>query len=252
MLQNQELYFTCRPTSLFFCRCSTDHPSHANRYDLDLQYQVSILNNDKNKLDGRLETPMSVEEDNSSALNRIPAETLQIGTWKRMTLGANDLSCYHDTVRRMMVWCIQDGHQQQQFKIEFSIDSLLSVRLEPLLERLGWARLAFCIAQPEMLAFYMMHNGHWTQCHDFTQDQQATTVNVQQLEGPALPLRAELYRMAQNDQHIKVLLQEHVQAIDPRCLTVQDGDSMMSLLEEGDARSKQDNLLLFQSIEHQG
>ncbi|KAI9492071.1 hypothetical protein BDB00DRAFT_873714 [Zychaea mexicana] len=181
--------------------------------------------------DDRLGTPMSMDGGNGEddmMPNRFSAEALQIGTWRRMSLQPNDLACHYDTQRRVLVWRIQDG--QQRFKMEYTFDTVLQVRLEPILERLGWARLELRIAQPEAIAFYMESNGSgtWTQCRDFTQDRQATSINLHHLDGPALALRAEVQRWAQNDPHIQSLLQQqqqqqqqqqHPHAIDPRCLS---------------------------------
>ncbi|KAI9316483.1 Homeodomain-like protein, partial [Dichotomocladium elegans] len=136
-------------------------------------------------------TPMSFEDEPP---NRFSAEALQIGTWRRVSLQPYDLVCHYDTQRRVMVWRIQDG--QQRFKLEFGFDAILHLRLQPLQERLGWARLELRHAQPEAIAFYMeTGNGTWTQCRDFTQDRQATTVPLHHLDGPALALRAEVQRL---------------------------------------------------------
>ncbi|KAI8138985.1 hypothetical protein BJV82DRAFT_673093 [Fennellomyces sp. T-0311] len=171
--------------------------------------------------DDRLGTPMSMDGGDEDVPNRFSAEALQVGTWRRMSLQPNDLACHYDTQRRVLVWRIQDG--QQRFKMEFTFDTVLQIRLEPLLERLGWARLELRIAQPEAISFYMESNGTWTQCRDFTQDRQATAINLHHLDGPALALRAEVQRLAQADAHIQSLLrqqqQQPPQAIDPRCLS---------------------------------
>ncbi|KAI7856828.1 Homeodomain-like protein, partial [Circinella umbellata] len=139
----------------------------------------------------RLGTPMSMDGGDEETPNRFSAEALQIGTWRRMSLQANDLACHYDTQRRVLIWRIQDG--QQRFKMEYTFDTVLQIRLEPILERLGWARLELRVAQPEAIAFYMEANGGaWTQCRDFTQDRQATSINLHHLDGPALALRAEV------------------------------------------------------------
>ena len=170
---------------------------------------------------------MSMDGGDEETPNRFSAEALQIGTWRRMSLQPNDLACHYDTQRRVLIWRIQDG--QQRFKMEYTFDTVLQIRLDPILERLGWARLELRIAQPEAIAFYMEANGGaWTQCRDFTQDRQATSINLHHLDGPALALRAEVQRWAQDDAHIQSLLQQQQQpqqtvqqpqAIDPRCLS---------------------------------
>lgn len=174
---------------------------------------------------------MSVEEEPA---HRFSAEALQIGTWRRVSLQPNDLVCHSDCERRMMIWLIQDG--QQRFKIEFGFDTVLQIRLDPLQERLGWARLELRVAQPEALEFYMEGATGWTQCRDFTQDRQATHVAVHQLDGPALALRAELQRLTQSDPHLESIFitpandmlpqqQQTTSSIDPRCLSVECHDT---------------------------
>ncbi|KAJ8653252.1 hypothetical protein O0I10_011100 [Lichtheimia ornata] len=190
-------------------------------------------------------TPMSVEEEPP---HRFSAEALQIGTWRRVSLQPQDLVCHSDCERRMMIWLIQDG--QQRFKIEFGFDAVLQIRLDPLQERLGWARLELRVAQPEAIEFYMEGATGWTQCRDFTQDRQATNVAVHQLDGPALALRAELHRLTQSDPHLESIhvtptndmlpptqqqQQQPTSSIDPRCLSVEcrdttpGGDVMMGM-----------------------
>ncbi|KAI7883537.1 hypothetical protein K492DRAFT_205345 [Lichtheimia hyalospora FSU 10163] len=176
-------------------------------------------------------TPMSVEEEPP---HRFSAEALQIGTWRRVSLQPQDLVCHSDCERRMMIWLIQDG--QQRFRIEFGFDTVLQIRLDPLQERLGWARLELRLAQPEAIEFYMEGATGWTQCRDFTQDRQATNVAVHQLDGPALALRAELHRLTQSDPHLESIhitptndmlppSQQQTSSIDPRCLSVEGRDT---------------------------
>jgi hypothetical protein len=115
-----------------------------------------------------------------------------------------------------MVWRIQDG--QQRFKMHIKLDSIQKVQLDPLLERLGCARLALIVNQPETISFYMeegyaggeMAVEHWTQCRDFTQDKQATTVHTHYIDGPALALCAEWIRLAAHDQQLHELFQNNM------------------------------------------
>lgn len=172
---------------------------------------------------------------NSGDVDRFSAEALQIGTWRRMTLQPEDMVCNFDTQRRMMVWTIRNG--AQQFKMEFPFDTILQISLEPILERLGWARLEFRLAQPEGVAFYMMQDptSYWTQCRDFTQDSQATIVNIHQLDGPAMPLQAEIQRLVSNDPHLQTVF-------------VDSSTEMLSLFGN---YTKEDDLLLFQGMQQQ-
>ncbi|KAI8333627.1 hypothetical protein BC941DRAFT_516134 [Chlamydoabsidia padenii] len=160
--------------------------------------------------DERLGTPMSMDEfttivddDRSNNYHRISVETLQIGTWKRMSLQPQDLECFYDSFLRCMVWRIQDG--QQRFKMHITLDSIERIQLDPLLERLGWARLTITVHQPETISFYMEDGEQWTQCRDFTQDKQATSIYTHSIDGPALALRAEWMRLVAQDQHLQDL-----------------------------------------------
>ncbi|ORX62239.1 homeobox-domain-containing protein, partial [Hesseltinella vesiculosa] len=120
-----------------------------------------------------------------------PHTSLQIGTWKRMSLRPHDLECFFDRQLRCMVWRIQDG--QQRFKMHIGLDVIEKMQLDPLMERMGWARLSVTVTQPEGISFYMedLHgqgSDNWTQCRDFTQDRQATSVTLHAVDGPAMAL----------------------------------------------------------------
>ncbi|KAG0179476.1 hypothetical protein DFQ29_002061 [Apophysomyces sp. BC1021] len=219
--------------------------------------------------DIRFGTPMSMTAEDEELPHRFSAEALQIGTWKRMNLQRQDLICQYDPQQRLMSWCIRDG--QQRFKMQFSVDIVQGMRLEPLTERLGWARLELCLMQPESISFYMEDAARqtWTQCRDFTQDQQATTGLRHFLDGPALALRAELTRLAQSDAHVLSLMQpSDMQAIDPHLLNLYDSTNagLIStrpernfLLQDNenlnttdDNNDQEQELLLFQGLEPQG
>ncbi|KAI8333924.1 hypothetical protein BC941DRAFT_473150 [Chlamydoabsidia padenii] len=239
--------------------------------------------------DERLGTPMSMDEYATTTTigggeedeinhHRISVEALQIGTWKRMSLQAHDLECFYDQQLRCMVWRIQDG--LQRFKMHIKLDSIEKIRLDPLLERLGWARLSLTVIQPETICFYM-EEGYasecWTQCRDFTQDRQATTVHTHYIDGPALALRAEWIRLVAHDQQLQNLvqnnmIQQHVinnqmyhtargphgqsmlsnssREVTPAdmmmVLQQQENQSMLSLMEKD--QDKDQDLLLFQGV----
>lgn len=158
------------------------------------------------------------DDDNESNQYRISVEALQIGTWKRMSLQPHDLECFYDRHLRCMVWRIQDG--LQRFKMHIKVESIEKVQLDPLLERLGWARLSLTVIQPETICFYMEEGAgpgyagaggeSWTQCRDFTQDRQATSVHLHYIDGPALALRAEWMRLVAHDQHLQDLFQNNM------------------------------------------
>lgn len=121
---------------------------------------------------------------------KISAEALQIGTWKRMGFEPNDLICQFDKEKKNFSWCIQDG--LSKFKMEFNQSSVKKIQLSPLEGRAGWARLEIEVNSSE-IAFYMeVTPPNWVQCRDYTEDKQASHVTCHQLDGPALALKAEL------------------------------------------------------------
>ncbi|KAI9299300.1 hypothetical protein BJ944DRAFT_235832, partial [Cunninghamella echinulata] len=169
----------------------------------------------------RLGTPMSLDgmttiEDDEPY--HFSAEALQIGTWKRMSLKPKDLECFFDKQIQSMVWRITDG--QQRFKMHIGLDSIEKIQLDPLLERLGWARLTISVSLPENISFYMedhqqqqqsgSQGDYWTQCRDFTQDRQATSVQIHYIDGPALALRAEWIRLVSQDQQLNQLFKNNM------------------------------------------
>ncbi|KAI9469697.1 MAG: hypothetical protein EXX96DRAFT_491710 [Benjaminiella poitrasii] len=123
-------------------------------------------------------------------IQRISAEVLQIGTWKRMAFTPNDLLCQYDKENKLFSWCIQDG--LSKFKMEFSETMIESIKFAPLPARPGWARLEMHILSAESISFYMKQENGWVQCRDFTEDIQASSALLHQLDGPAFALKAEL------------------------------------------------------------
>ncbi|KAI7902483.1 uncharacterized protein BX663DRAFT_511207 [Cokeromyces recurvatus] len=139
-------------------------------------------------------------------IQSISAETLQIGTWKRVTLNPHDLQCQYDKGNKLFSWCIQDG--LSKFKMEFPESSLKSIQLMPLQTRAGWARLEMFILSAEHISFYMksLHQHGWVQCRDYTEDKQASTVLLHQLDGPALALKAELDILLKENPYLASIL----------------------------------------------
>ncbi|KAL0083763.1 hypothetical protein J3Q64DRAFT_1641798 [Phycomyces blakesleeanus] len=186
--------------------------------------------------------------------NHIPhvlsAETLQIGSWKRMRLGSEDLVCSVDPKRQKVVWCICDG--QTRFKLEFGTNMVRKIRLVPHQEQFGWARLELHLIKPESIAFYMQGPARhtWTQCRDFTQDKQATAMSLHLLEGPAVKLQAEWSRILQADPQLQHLLDPATKSwlCDPRHATTHEGKPLDGQLYDKEKQA----LLLFQAIEPQG
>ncbi|KAI8076974.1 hypothetical protein BDF21DRAFT_384740 [Thamnidium elegans] len=100
----------------------------------------------------------------------LSAQTLQIGSWKRVC----DLTCQIDLGTRTIIWCI--GDEQQKFRIDINLNLIQYIKTSQ-------HRLEFFLSSPLQIKFYMTtSNDSWVQCHDFTQDKQASLENVHVLE----------------------------------------------------------------------
>jgi len=142
---------------------------------------------------------------NTANIQIISAEALQIGTWKRMTFEPNDLSCHFNRDSKLFSWCIQDGISK--FKMEFPQEFVQSIKLSPLTSRPGWARLEMNVLSTQQISFYMeTPQQQWIQCRDYTEDKQASIINLHQLDGPALALKAELESLSQENDYLATLI----------------------------------------------
>lgn len=101
----------------------------------------------------------------------LSAQTLEIGSWKRVC----DLHCQIDLGTRTLTWCI--GDDQQKFKIDINLNLVQYIKASQ-------HRLEFYLSSPLQLKFFMTTTSSdtWIQCHDFTQDKQASLENVHVLE----------------------------------------------------------------------
>ncbi|CEI98629.1 hypothetical protein RMCBS344292_12734 [Rhizopus microsporus] len=124
------------------------------------------------------------------------AESLQIGTWKRVKFETSDLTCSFDKQRNMFIWCIQDG--ACSFKMEFHQDAVQGITLMPINT---WSRLEFQVI-PQQISFYMNNGQQWVQCRDYTEDRQASVISLHHLEGPTLLLKSELQQLVQENTRI--------------------------------------------------
>ncbi|KAI8638661.1 hypothetical protein BD408DRAFT_446578 [Parasitella parasitica] len=116
----------------------------------------------------------------------LTAQTLQIGTWKRVS----DLYCHMDLSTRTLSWCI--GDEQQSFRIDVNLNLIQFIRMHSD-SITNTDKLEFFLSSPDQVQFFMtnaMEGDTWVQCHDFTQDRQASLENVHILEGYNL-LQAE-------------------------------------------------------------
>ncbi|KAI7868103.1 hypothetical protein BDF14DRAFT_1881199 [Spinellus fusiger] len=194
---------------------------------------------EQNFYTSRMATPMSCveEEEEEKVPYKLSVDALQIGTWKRMMLRSHDLVCYFDPSCQSLVWRIQDG---QRFQLKVHLATIQQIRLLPM-DPPDAARLEIQVTQPENIAFYMEDGHQWTQCRDFTQDRQATTVCVHQLEGSLLALRHELTQLSLQHQGFHGLWVDLTQPVYASPMLTTDNALMMSLLRNGSEKLYMDS-----------
>ncbi|KAI7869594.1 uncharacterized protein EV154DRAFT_540830 [Mucor mucedo] len=141
----------------------------------------------------------------------LSAQTLQIGSWKRVS----DLNCQIDLQGRTLQWTI--GDEQQQFRIDINLNLVQFIKKSQ-------HRLEFFLSSPLELKFYMTTQEVWVQCHDFTQDKQASIENVHVLESMDDLLHIEF---------MEILMQ---------------APELQSLIIEEEENTMNNNLLLLQSL----
>lgn len=162
----------------------------------------------------------------SQTTSPLSVQNLQIGSWKRVS----DLSCHVDLTTRKLIWSI--GDDQQSFRIEINLSLVQLIRSYALENTY---KIEFYLTSPDQVKFFMTVDGAWVQCHDFTQDKQASSETVHTLEG---------FSQLQ-DELMDILMQ----APDLQSLVVQDEDK-----EEGYPLSSTgddgmtNNLLLLQGL----
>jgi hypothetical protein len=129
-------------------------------------------------------------------------QTLQIGSWKRVC----DIQCQLDLGARTLVWLV--GDEQRGFKIEISLNLIQFIRIS------GRYQISFYINNPGFIKFYMGDSGEeWTQCHDFTQDKQASIQNLHVLEGTS-QLVHDLNQVLLNAPDLKALVMDEEQLLE--------------------------------------
>lgn len=144
----------------------------------------------------------------------LTAQTLQIGTWKRVC----DLRCHMDLSTRTLIWCI--GDEQQSFRIDIKLNLIQFIRMHTN-SMTNTNKLEFFLSSPDQVKFFMTtttDGNAWVQCHDFTQDKQASSENVHVLEGFSL-LQAEF---------MEILMQ----APDLQSLVIQEEEAAAGMLQD--------------------
>ncbi|KAI7863465.1 hypothetical protein BDF14DRAFT_1843392 [Spinellus fusiger] len=163
----------------------------------DFTWPQDMVSLPSNMLTPDVQTTQPITLNPTDSVHPLSAETLQIGTWRRLRLGSEDLVCAYDSQHHVLVWCVWD--RQTRFKIEIETRHLQGVQFQPHEEHSTWTRLEFRLSQSHPIAFYMEDPVHrsWTQCRDFTQDRQGTHVALHLLEGPVMKLQTEWSRIVQ-------------------------------------------------------
>lgn len=128
------------------------------------------------------------------------AQTLQIGSWKRVC----DLNCHLDLTTRRLVWCI--GDDQQSFRMDINLNLVQFIRVH---RSTTSYRLEFFLSSPGQVGFFMTTaQDTWIQCHDFTQDRQASLENVHVLEDFSQLLETEFMEILMQAPDLQSLVIE--------------------------------------------
>ncbi|KAJ3077809.1 hypothetical protein HK102_004950, partial [Quaeritorhiza haematococci] len=147
-------------------------------------------------------------KDDEEKLATFTCLSLGIGSWRRVQLAMNDLVCGYALNKNIMRWIItEDG---RQFKIEFPCAAIAGITFNDKVD-VFTGELTFDLKQPPI--FFMETkmkdtqtssnnedgtttsgntSSTWTQCRDFSEDQQATRVLRHHLRGPIDALRADI------------------------------------------------------------
>ncbi|KAI8916577.1 hypothetical protein DFJ77DRAFT_418827, partial [Powellomyces hirtus] len=115
---------------------------------------------------------------------KLSAESLSIGSWRRVPIASNDLSCTIQSDAQTIRYEIAEG--PSRFKIEYPFAALVSVSFDAVDAFHG--QLLLDISMPPV--FFMENSGGmtqptWTQCRDFTENMQATCVLRHVIKGNA-------------------------------------------------------------------
>lgn len=157
---------------------------------------------------------ISIAKASAQQKYNLTAQTLQIGTWKRVC----DLHCHMDLSTRTLIWCI--GDEQQSFRIDIKLNLIQFIRMQSN-SMTNTNKLEFFLSSPDQVKFFMTtptDANTWVQCHDFTQDKQASSENVHVLEGFSL-LQAEF---------MEILMQ----APDLQSLVIQEEETSADMLQD--------------------
>lgn len=101
----------------------------------------------------------------------------------------SDLICQMDLTQRTMQWCI--GDEDQKFRMDINLNLVQYIKTSS-------HRLEFFLSNPLEIKFYMsttQDQRGWIQCHDFTQDKQASLEHIHVLESLDHVLHAQFMEL---------------------------------------------------------
>ncbi|KAI8991956.1 homeobox domain-containing protein, partial [Mycotypha africana] len=144
----------------------------------------------------------------------ITATAVTIGSWHRMKIDQQDLTCSYNNKTRNFSWHIRDNNYH--FKMMISFDSVQSIELNVLEDNIS-AQVDIDVSEPPQ--FFMekinptttttattMNNNEnaqgWVQCSDFTEGMQASIVLRHTIRGLATDLRHDLLTIAGVDDRL--------------------------------------------------
>ncbi|KAI9101107.1 hypothetical protein DFS34DRAFT_578471, partial [Phlyctochytrium arcticum] len=132
------------------------------------------------------------------------ADSLAVGTWRRVPITTNDLVCSFNLMDRTMRWQIVEG--ASKFKMELPFACISSIVFEQLDAFTG--QITFELSQVPMFFMEVMMGGAcvWTQCRDFTEETQATRVLQHIIKGQAESLKGELLYLGQQDNLLQSIM----------------------------------------------
>ena len=148
-------------------------------------------------------TPPDTNDHAGHVTTHLNATTLTIGTWQRLKLRANDLTCVYNGESKIFSWQIADNGCR--FKIDMALDAVSSIEfIDNPSDVL--ADVHFDISEPPL--FYMeqkkseseeqQDEKEWVQCSDFTEGKQASRFFRHSLKGVAHHLKQELSSLTEN------------------------------------------------------
>lgn len=138
--------------------------------------------------------------------NTLPCNMLAIGSWQRMPVKSDDLSCTFCPETRQMSWLI--GENLTKFQIIFPYTAIS--HLELVVGALAFARLTITLNAPP--SFYIQSNpiggapqvidANWVPCSDFTENQQATQCLKHVIKGNAQALQMQVRKLLQHSPEL--------------------------------------------------